>query len=119
MSQQEILEFIIKPFSQLMYRERLEAIKQEHDKELTHKPRLTKASNLIAHRRYQSDLDQTKEKMETQWKKDSEALKLGRLSKEAKETLKKKRAVTPRIAVLYLDCNRRNEELQEKKQIRD
>ena len=119
MAAQEISQFIIRPFADLMYRERLEAIKQEHDKELTHKPRLTKASNLIAHRRYQSDLDQTKEKMETLWKKDSEAIKLNSLSKEAKETLKKKRAVTPRIAVLYLDCNRRNKELEEKKLIRD
>ena len=40
--------------------------------------------------------------------KDQEAIKKDRINEEAKKTLRdKQKSVTPRIAILYLDGNRR------------
>ena len=48
--------------------------------------------------------------------RDEKLLAKDRINEQAKKTLsKKQRSVTPRIAVLYLDCNRRQQTIEEQK----
>ena len=80
------------------------AIKKEHDRELTHKPILTPKSHIIARNKYKADLDKSLEAINDMAEKDEIAMQKSSITNGAKDTLrKKKRAVTPRIAVLYLD----------------
>ena len=46
-----------------------------------------------------------------------EALAKKSLNEQAKQTLRKKqRGVTPRIAILYLDCDKRQQKIQTRKE---
>ena len=57
----DILNLIIKPFNTLMRREKMNEIRKEHDRDLTHKPVLSKNSHQIAQNKYKADLDKSQE----------------------------------------------------------
>lgn len=61
MKASDILNLIIKPFNALMRREKMNEIRMEHDRDLTHKPVLSKNSHQIAQNRYKADLDKSQE----------------------------------------------------------
>ena len=108
MTAQEVGSLIVEPFERLVRRQRLAEIKKEHDKELTHKPILSKKSDQIAKNRLKADLDRSQDAIAEMNQKDQEAIKKDRINEEAKKTLRdKQKSVTPRIAILYLDGNRR------------
>ena len=61
MSSQSIQAEIVVPFNALMKKERLAAIRKEHDRELTLRPSLSKKSQTIAQSKYKADLAETQE----------------------------------------------------------
>ena len=63
MTSNDILNLIVKPFNGLMRRERMNEIRMEHDRDLTHKPVLSKHSHQIAQNRYKADLDKSQDAM--------------------------------------------------------
>jgi len=68
----------------------MEAIRREHDRDLTYNPVLSKKSSVIAHNRYQSDLDKSQVAIAEMAQKDQAAIGKVWLNEKAKKTLRKR-----------------------------